>query len=305
MEQTPVEDAIATTPRRHLGTMPGDNLMLPPDVTGYTQIFYDFCEAAHLAPESVSATRLCTVPIPRFQQRSDICHMPATAWANPMFWLPYDWRVNQDGACTDHMALHITWELTLSGMYDTVDGFTDVLALMGLDVDQVEVQERIYAWARGGEDAVLDSFDITAHLSRPEGEQPQWVEHLAEEFAEDMLRASWGINAIGLSRMLDESVSDFEQTNDIDAFRKILQAQLKLVGSLFDGITYEGQQAKDIAEAMQPMLYSDDIPPVGVALILREFLIYVEQVNQPAVEYLAGEIQDQQHHAASTVQTEV
>lgn len=55
---------------------------------------------------------------------------------------------------------------------------------------------------------------------------------------------------------------------------------------------------------MQPMLYSDDIPPVGVALILREFLIYVEQANQPAVEYLAGEIQDQQQDTASTVQTE-
>src|SRR5699024_11891977 len=68
-----------------------------------------------------------------------------------------------------------------------------------------------------------------------------WVEHVAEEFAEDMLRASWGINATGLSRMLDESVSDFEQTNDINAFRQILQAQLKLVGSQIGRATCRGR----------------------------------------------------------------
>lgn len=284
---------VSATPRRHLGTMPGDNLMLPSDdVTVYTQIFYDFCEATGLQPHQLSAARLCTVPIPRFADRKEISHMPATAWANPLFWLPYEWRVNEDGECNDTMSLRVTWELSMANMYDPLEGFTDVIKLMGLDVDDPEVQQRLYQWSAGSPDPIFDSFDITGYLSRPDDQDEDWIAESAAAEADDMLRAGWYINATGLMKMLDEAVSEYEHSGDHAKLHQTIEAQLKLSTALFDGIIYEDQDAEDVMRVLQPMLDQEGIPPVGVAMVLREFYVYVEEANQPSVEYLVGEITD-------------
>jgi hypothetical protein len=289
----PVE-MIQNTPRRHLGTMPGDNLMLPSDdVTVYTQIFYDFCQATNLQPSQLSATRLSTVPIPRFQDRRELSNMTATAWANPLFWLPYDWRVNDSGECTDTMALRITWELSMANIYDPVEGFTDVLQLMGLDIDDHEVQQRIYQWSSGLPDELFDDFDITTFLNRPEDQDDDWLADIAAQEAEDMLRASWFSNAYGLKKMLDEAVSEFEHTEDEAKIKSTIDAQLKLASVLFDGVVYEDQHAEDIMTVMQPVLDEPNISPVIVAMVLREFYVYVEDQNKPAMDYLATELTDE------------
>lgn len=292
--QSGPNDVIQNTPRRHLGTMPGDNLMLPSDdVTVYTQIFYDFCQATSLQPSQLSATRLSTVPIPRFQDRRELSSMTATAWANPLFWLPYDWRVNDSDECTDTMALRITWELSMANIYDPVEGFTDVLQLMGLDIDDPEVQQRIYQWSAGQPDELFDAFDITEFLNRPEGQDDDWIADIAAEEAEDMLRASWFSNAYGLQKMLDEAVSEFEHDEDEAKIKSTIDAQLKLATVLFDGVVYEEQHAEDIMTVMQPVLDDPKISPVIVAMVLREFYVSVEDQNKPAMDYLAMELTDE------------
>ncbi|GAA2031086.1 hypothetical protein GCM10009720_09200 [Yaniella flava] len=301
--QSGPDNLVSATPRRHLGTMPGDNLMLPSDdVTVYTQIFYDFCEATGLEPHQLSSTRLSTVPIPRFTDRREISHMNATSWANPLFWLPQEWRINEEGYCNDTMSLRITWELSMANMYDPVDGFTDVLQLMGLDVDDPETQQRLYQWSAGASDPIFDSFDITGYLNRPDDQDEDWIADIAIEEIEDMLRASWYVNATGLTKMLDESVTEYENTADEIKLQKTIAAQLKLSAVLFDGLVYEDQDAKDVMHVLRPMLDQEGISAVSVAMVLREFYAYVEDANQPSVEYLVNEMTDEPQELSASDQ---
>lgn len=293
MDHLATQDAaqqIANAPRRHLGTMPGDSLMIPSDVTGYTQIFYDFCEATGLSAEHLTVTRLSTIPIPRFEDRTEIAHMHPTAWANPVFWMPQSWRINDNVTCTDAMALRIVWEMTFSGMYDVIEGFTDVLSLMKLNIDDPEVRQRIQAWAYGTPDELFDSFDITAYLHRPEGHSPDWVAEQVSESAEDMLRASWGLSAVSLRKMVDEAIGEFELTEDESQLRSTLLNQVRLASSLFDGIMYQDAYVSEIMTQLENVLLNPDYTPVAVALELANFLNYVEETNEPAMAHLLDEV---------------
>lgn len=284
------ETTIAGKPlrRRHLGTMPGDALMMPTgDSTAYTQVFHDFLRATELPPEMLNPSRLCMVPLPTHTYREELRENPVINWTNPLFWLPRQWRVNDQGATDDLMGLRATWEMTLSGLYEPETGFVDVLYAHDIDIDTEEGAARVQAWLDGAGDPVLDAIDITQLLSRPEEDDEDWVQLLAFEALPGVLRAVWGLNAHSFLELLAGAVEEYQNDDDAEAFNRALIALLALGSAIFEDIVYDEIEASDALTALADHVEDAPDQGVGVAIVFRDFLRFVAEENEQAiVEYM-------------------
>ena len=277
--------------RRHLGTMPGDHLLMPSgDSTAYTQVFHDFLEATQLPPTMLNPSRLCMVPIPTHTYREELREQPVSIWANPLFWLPRDWRVNEAGATDDLMGLRITWELTFSGLYEPEIGFADILFAHGIDVDTDAGASRVSAWLAGGSDPVLDAIDITDMLARPESEDEDWIHLLAYEALPGTLQTVWGLNANSTLDMLSAAVSEYRSDGDDAALNRALEALLTLGSAIFEDIIYDGVEASEALTALADHLCAHPDQNIGSAIVFRNFLRFVSANNADAVEEFIEEI---------------
>lgn len=274
--------------RRHLGTIPGDALLMPTgDSTAYTQVFHDFLRATELPPEMLNPSRLCMVPLPTHTYREELRENPVINWTNPLFWLPRQWRVNEAGATDDLMGLRATWELTLGGLYEPETGFVDVLYAHGIDVDTEAGAARVQSWLDGAADPVLDAIDITQMLSRPEGDDEDWVQLLAFEALPGVLRAVWGLNAHSFLELLSGAVDDYQNDDDAEAFNRALTALLALGSAIFEDIVYDEVEASDALTALADHVEDAPDQGIGVAIVFRDFLRFVAEENEQAiVEYM-------------------
>ena len=294
--QTERATMIAGKPlrRRHLGTIPGDALLMPTgDSTAYTRLFHDFLQASELPPGLLNPSRLCMVPIPAHADREELRDHPVTNWANPLFWLPRQWRVNERGATDDLMGLRATWELTLGGLYDPTEGFVDVLYAHDIDVETPDGARRVQQWLDGSADDVLDTIDVTQLLSRPESEDEDWVQLLAFEALPGVLQTVWGLNAHSFLEMLTGAVEDYQTDQDAAAFTRALTALLSLGSAIFEDIVYDEMEASDALSALADHIESHPDQGIGTAIVFRDFLRFVAEVNEQAITEYMEEIQSE------------
>lgn len=128
---------------------------------------------------------------------------PRAMW-HPLLWLPdrvaNRWPVqllDADGAPSettredaDTWAVRVALELDASGIYDQESGtWLDVLALAGLDADNVVDMARVEEWLAGAPDPDLDAIDLSHYIDNPA--DISWGLFVALAQMEDLRIANW------------------------------------------------------------------------------------------------------------------
>lgn len=220
---------------REFFTRPGEPIFFGPHPLEISNRFEGFIEYTGLSPEEVLISPLSAIPLPVYGQnppddRRRWPDLKVDALWCPLFWLPNKSgqpRAIQDTRTSatrmespDELALRICLEVQASGLYDQDSGsFVDVLALVGIDIEDQEDRERCEAWLLGTPDEILDNIDLSPHLLYDEDED--WSVVASQSLYPHFLRTSWASLCADFSDMLGE-IADPENpdvSNDVEELR--------------------------------------------------------------------------------------
>jgi len=164
----------ATPARRHFVLGPGEQLLISRDALVSVERLVSFCEQTGLSPEVVVSDPLVALPLPIYARDTRFSGVKPEALWHPLFWLPADvalrLRIRESDSSEPRpeseteWALRIAIELSHSGLHDAEEGWLDVFALYGLDVENPIDLARIEAWQAGEADETLDSIDLRQHV---------------------------------------------------------------------------------------------------------------------------------------------
>jgi len=207
---------------RPLMLEPGESLLLARDAVQFMARLVEFPEATGVPTDALVVTPVISIPLPIYPPTFDggarrwPSVKPEAMW-HPLLWLPEvlasrfpvsidDGRGSpREGVEPDDIwAVRVAIELTQSRLYDQESGmWVDVLALAGLDIQQVEVQQRVQAWLNGAPDRVLDAIDLSGYLM-PDAE---WVLKEAAANAGGLRHAAFAAVAGDLLDKLDHAAT--------------------------------------------------------------------------------------------------
>lgn len=219
------------TSRRRYMTRPDEPLLLASSAADHVGRYTQMVEEMGLPPEKILSTAVSSVPLP-VRQGDQLDHRwpevsPEAMW-HPLLWLPHQlagrYNATVDGENfreTDTLwAIRVALELTASGLYDIeTGGWADVLASVGIDIDEESDLERVAAWQAGDADAGLDSIDLTEVFTPEPGVSQTWAMEDAIRLETLVVESSW-------VRMADDLVdlvhaADDSPTEDEDARRMV------------------------------------------------------------------------------------
>lgn len=230
---------------------PGDALFLPVDVVTLMIRFAEMSQASGIATEHLRVSAL--VSTPTFAPGSSIRGLapdPDFAWY-PLLWLPQRFALAR-GESLDHQMVRIALEMSQSGMYDTVTGeWFDVMAHLGLSVEDTDDLDRIQAWLSGGSDDLLDSFDLDDLLAVRE--DIDWAFDSATEMLASLTVISMSRASASLGELLEDAMNTTDQMFIADPTRRVDVATTAAVGAVaFLGSRVEGYAAdlEDLRDAI-------------------------------------------------------
>lgn len=187
---------------RYLPGADGEPLLLPGSTLGLLEKFQTFRESTGV--EALRITRLVSTPL--VYDRSVRPH--GELLGHPLLWLPERLMVRRENEATgeletpDHWSVRVALELTMSGVYSETDGWVDCLSLMGLDPETDA--ERIGSWAAGGEDEILDTFDLGSLLDVES--DLDWSFDVATDMLDQLLEISVALTARSLALTAREAL---------------------------------------------------------------------------------------------------
>lgn len=199
--------------RRQLLTSPGDNLLLSQSALEVFVRHAQWVEATGLDGSRTTFNPLCSVPLPLYEPPAPGLRQfpnvnPELLW-HPLFWLPnrvaarYNLPTGVEGETQPESdavrSIRIALELGHSGLYNREDGWLDILATVGLDVENDADLGRIEEWQQGAPDELLDSIDLDLYLKLDN--DPYWALNAAVVLLDPLTHASWAI--------LSDSLLDF------------------------------------------------------------------------------------------------
>jgi len=288
-------------------TSPGEPLEIAPDPVEAAIRFGAFTEATGIPAPWVLTSYLATIPLPIYpaqwpEGRKRWDGVRADMMWHPLMWLPE--RVanrypiaDDDGQSVveddDTWAVRLCWELAASGMYDQESGtWVDVLATVGLSVDNPADLDRIEEWLDGAEDPVLDSLDTTEHYENRD--DPDWAIHVAMDRLEGLRLVSWALAADSLFDALND-LSDMAEDPELDDAKATWTAKLlaDLADSVFGSIPVSfpghGDEAAwwaHNAEQMAAFTGTIDEVLVGPVDVMADRLILLSATLDPMVEQM-------------------
>ena len=202
--------------RRPFITEAGEALILPTSSALIASRFVDFLQLTGLTAADVVSTPLLTIPLPQLSRSAGPRGWPATinpaaAW-HPLFWLPdriaFRYRFDEDGSdesieTDNEWAVRVGLEITLSGLYNPVDGsWYDPIAAVGLDIVDPLVQRRVSDWLYGADDELLSSIDLTEITDIED--DVHWAVNSVASVLPTLLPASWATLAGDLAQEAGE-----------------------------------------------------------------------------------------------------
>lgn len=239
--------------RRQLLTRPGDNLLLSRSAIEVYVRHTEWAAATGLDNSRVTFSPLCSVPLPLYNAPEpgvrQFPHVnPELLW-HPLFWLPnrvaarYNIPTGVDGETEPESdalrSIRIALELGQSGLYNQEDGWLDVLATVGLDVENDADLGRIEEWQQGAPDELLDSIDLDLYLRLDE--DPHWALKAAVALLDPLTQAMWAL----LSDSLLEFVTDLaspEAGTTGDQLRDGLRLAAVLAGVQLNAVPTDGEE---------------------------------------------------------------
>lgn len=225
--------------RRQLLTNKDEGLLLS---TSSPEVMYRYTEwqaMTGLDGSLISAEPVCAVPLPiyaaEFEGPRRFSQVPPELLWHPLFWLParlanrYNLPTGPDGAKEVESAAvwstRVALELSASGLYDADEGWLDILATVGIDVDNEADVARIAEWQAGYPDEDLDSIDLDLHLKL--GEDPNWALTSAVLMKDTLAQAQWAFLADSLFGLLLDA-GDPTEGGTLEQLRETLKVAANL-----------------------------------------------------------------------------
>lgn len=239
--------------RRRMLTEPGDTLLLSKSSMDTAFRFTKWQELTGLTPDRFTADPICSVPLPIYTQvapgtRQFASVKPEMMW-HPLFWLPprlagrYNLPSGPNGALevesTTMWSIRVALELTASGLYSIEDGWLDILATVGIDVENEVDLARIEEWQAGGVDDLLDSIDLDLYLALEKN--PNWALQSALALTEPATHAQWAILADSLMEVIMDA-RDEAATTPLRDVRETLAVVASLAGIQLDEVPTDDEE---------------------------------------------------------------
>lgn len=265
---------------RHLGTEPGEGLIITVDALSYSRTAGRFLEETGLSAEDVATAVTTVMPIPLFADRSQVRHSTPEAWTNPIMWMPADWRNDLGGWTSNQAALRIMWEVIAAGLYDQDHGWVDVLYLHGIDIDEESDKARVARWITGGADEVLDAIDITDVLVR--ADNPEWAAEMAESNVAEVTAACYAAIARSIHETAEHSLKDPEIIDEAVLLCQLTAATLRAIETL-DGKAYHVYS--ELAESIATKGQAKE----AIESVMRFCSDVLDETDDVLVAFLTGE----------------
>jgi len=230
---------------RPMMTDPGESLLVAHDALQFTTRWGEFARRTGIPLDAFLADPICTIPLPVYppqwegSRRRWVGVKPEAMW-HPLLWLPDALAARNiidldagDGDVTTGpepdglWAARVAAELMDSGLYEPETGhWLDVLALVGLDSTDADVQVRVAQWLDGADDPLLDQIDLSGYLN----DDPEFFLVETGNSYGSLRRTSWAVLAQNLNRHLVEATQASSDTTMRDAVATVsyLGASLRL-----------------------------------------------------------------------------
>lgn len=272
-EPTMPDSEAADIRRAHLFTFANEGLIMPADIMSGPIALRWFCEATGLNQEDAIIGSLSPLPIP-LQKDEDRDEDGILRWRNvradalwcPLFWLPERLVTarllysgdNEPLVIEDHdmRAIRLAFELQASGLFDTEDGWFDVLYHHGIDVKNPADLERIARWQGGAADDVLDHLSLDEWLDPlAEADGSDWAAEMTDSVYPQLRKSGWALLA---DSVIDSLLSLQNHRDDYtpEQFHRTLNVACSMSFMLLDdtGVTEPGElqtleaTCKDLAD---------------------------------------------------------
>jgi hypothetical protein len=279
--------------RRACLTNPGEPLLLARDPIESVIRFGQFAEQSGIDTTELVASHTVAVPLPIWPEswptgtRRWKGTRAELMW-HPLMWLPRhlasrtDLPFNDDQQphheSDDEWAIRVALEMTVSGLYDQTTGtWLDVLATVGIDVDQPRAQARVAAWLAGRPDHTLDGIDLTNLTSSQE--DPHWSTWAAIELAPILCRYSWALGSDALIDVLDSLPAEINLHGmDRDDAVAVATTVATVASTWIDGVP-DSEAAERLRQAARRLVDSTpsnaqallEGPVFGISATLLEF----------------------------------
>lgn len=211
-----------TKRRRHL-TNPGEALLLATSAMDQAVRYTSWRDETGLPLDRIRAGTLCAVPLPVYRSVPEGSRQfaevrPEALW-HPLFWLPprlarrYNLPDGKGGFEVEDdqlWSVRVGLEMSTSGIYTPEEGWIDVMALIGLDIENEVDLARIEEWLSGQPDDLLDTVTLE-ELLHIEAD-PDWSLTSAIALRSHLVEAQWALLADSLLGMIWEA-ADAPGTN--------------------------------------------------------------------------------------------
>lgn len=283
---------------------PSEALLLAQSPLLTTTRFAQFLDDSGLPMNRIITSKMCSVPIPLYVDASSAPtgrQFPADTnphlmW-HPLFWLPaslanhLSYR-DADGETQtetdDQWSARVALTLGTSGVYDIENGhWLDMLSVVGLDIEDEMVIDRIKDWLEGSEDPDLDRIDLSAFTDLPD--QPYWAFRSVQSIFPQLELSSYGLIANSTLEIIDMMVEENTTVEGLTSeFADAVEALTLVIGELdydFEGKDFLALSYEVIASANE---YSGDWNDFanGTVAYYRQALTSVRGTFWPVVEAL-------------------
>lgn len=251
--------------RRLMLTEPGDTLLLSKSSFEALRRFSDWQELTGMAPTDFTSDTLCSVPLPIYTELSPgerrFSAVTTAAMWHPLFWLPprvsgeYRLKTGPNGELEPESialrSVRIALEMTASGLYDPETGtWVDILATVGIDLDNPLDHARVAEWQAGGVDDTLDSIDLDEFLTVKSN--PNWAIENSLLLLETFTRAQWAILADSLIELIDEAAHpENGSPADLESVRNATAMAAFLASVHLDAVPTDDEDPADFWDRLE------------------------------------------------------
>ena len=168
---------------------PGDGLLISANIDTYAHHWDAYMEASGVPQGQLTNTPLATVPLPIYPDYWPRGHRRWAGTKPEFMWHPFMWlppRLAHPTQLADgttepfgQWIVRVMMEVVFAELYNPETGeWLDVLASIGIDLDNPIDYLRVEGWLDGDQDAALDNIDLTVYL---QGNEQGMVEMAAED----------------------------------------------------------------------------------------------------------------------------
>lgn len=227
-------------PRRRFAPDVGESLVLNRRAVDLVTRLQDFADFTGIPVDDLACSPLTAAPVP-FTSRPDAS--PRDRWAglapealwHPLLWLPsrlatpagFDNHPAESGEAVQAWMVQTCLELEACGLYDPDQGWMDVLATAGLDIDDPDTVDRVAGWLAGDSDDILDRIDL-ADFFDPDGADPDWSAQAVRQSLPALQQAAIVVTADDLGSVCDALTDPDMEAMDSPESRQALDTVLLL-----------------------------------------------------------------------------